>query len=125
MRLEPAGDGLKVVIDRPPAIRNAHFSVSLDGDVPAKTNLALETSDGGVNITNVTGTIEAKTSDGSIEVDHLNGHVRLRTSDGAIHCSHLDTNKLYLQTSNGSIRVSQASVGDCDARSSRWRHHTR
>ena len=56
VRLEPAGDGLKVVIDRPPVITNAHFGVSLDADVPTKTNLTLETSDGGVNITNMTGT---------------------------------------------------------------------
>ncbi len=118
VRLEPAGDGLKVVIDRPPAIHNAHFSVSLDGDVPAKANLTLETSDGGVNITNVSGTIDGKTSDGSVEVDGLNGEVRLRTSDGGIQCSHLDTKTLHLHTSDGSIRLLQATVGSCEAETS-------
>jgi hypothetical protein len=118
VRLEPADDGLKVVIDKPPVIRNAHFSVSLDADLPARTNLALETSDGSVKITNVTGTIDARTSDGGIEADGLNGDVRLRTSDGAIRSSHLDTKTLDLHTSDGSIRIAQATVGSCDAQTS-------
>lgn len=104
VRLEPAGNGLKVVIDRPPIIRDAHFGVSLDADVPGKTNLALETSDGGVKITNVTGTIDAKTSDGGIEAEGLKGDVRLRTSDGGISVNEVRANSLDLRTSDGSIR---------------------
>jgi DUF4097 and DUF4098 domain-containing protein YvlB len=118
VRLEPAGDGLKVVVDRPPVIRDAHFSVSLDADLPTKTNLLLETSDGAVNITNVTGTVEAKTSDGSIEVDRLNGDVTLRTSNGEIRCSHLDAKTLHLHTSDGSIRLTDTTVGSCEAQTS-------
>lgn len=111
VRLEPAGDGLKVVIDKPPVIRNAYYGVSLDVDLPSKTSVALETSDGAVHITNVTGTIDAKTSDGGIEAEDLNGDVKLRTSDGGITCSRIDAKTLNLHTSDGSIRLTQATLG--------------
>ena len=111
VKLVAAGDGLKVTIDKPPAIRNASYSVSLDVDLPTQTNLTLETSDGAVHITNVTGAIDAKTSDGSIEAEGLNGNVKLRTSDGGITCSRIDAKTLNLHTSDGSIRLTQATLG--------------
>ena len=37
-RLEPSGDGLKVVIDRPHTLVNAWYSVSLDVQVPTQTS---------------------------------------------------------------------------------------
>jgi len=111
VKLVPAGEGLKVVIDRPPVIRNASYGVSLDVDLPARTSLTLETSDGAVHITNVTGTIDTKTSDGSIEAEGLNGDVKLRTSDGGITCSRMDVKTLNLHTSDGSIRLTQATLG--------------
>ncbi|MBN1508721.1 MAG: DUF4097 family beta strand repeat protein [Sedimentisphaerales bacterium] len=104
IRLEPAGNDLRVVIDRPPVIRDAHFSVSLDAEVPTQTNLALQTSDGALRITNVTGAIDAKTSDGSIKVEGLQGSVKLRTSDGGIDVSEVRVDSIELRTSDGSIR---------------------
>jgi DUF4097 and DUF4098 domain-containing protein YvlB len=104
VRLEPAGNGLRVAIDRPPVIHNAHFGVSLDVEVPTQTNLTLQTSDGAVKITRVTGTTDAKTSDGSIEAEGLEGNVTLRTSDGGIHVSEIRVDSLDVRTSDGSIR---------------------
>jgi len=111
VKLVPVGDGLKVVIEKPPVIRNASWSVSLDVTLPTKTSLALETSDGAVHITSVTGEINAKTSDGSIEVEGLNGNVNLKTSDGGITCSRIDAKTLNLHTSDGSIKLTQATLG--------------
>jgi len=111
VKLVPAGDGLKVIIDKPPVIRNASYSVSLDVDLPTRTSLTLETSDGAVHITNVTGEINAKTSDGSIEAEGLNGNVNLKTSDGGITCSRVEGKTLNLQTSDGSIKLTQATLG--------------
>jgi DUF4097 and DUF4098 domain-containing protein YvlB len=93
-----------VVIDRPVVITNASFGVSLDADMPAKTNLALETSDGGVDITNITGKVDAKTSDGSVKAEDINGDVRLRTSDGDVTVNDIRGDNLELRTSDGSIR---------------------
>lgn len=104
VRLEPAGDGLKVVIDRPPVITNASFRVSIDADVPGKTNLALETSDGGVTVMNITGKVDAKTSDGGIKAEAINGDVKLRTSDGGVTVNDARGDSLELRTSDGSIR---------------------
>jgi DUF4097 and DUF4098 domain-containing protein YvlB len=111
VKLAPADGGLKVVIDKPPVIHNASFSVSLDVDLPGRTSLALETSDGAVHIANITGTVDAKTSDGSIEAEGLNGDVKLRTSDGTISCSRIDAKTLHLRTSDGSIKLTQATLG--------------
>ncbi len=118
VKLLPAGDGLKIAIDRPPVIRNASYGVSLDVDLPTRTSLTLETSDGAVRITNVTGTIDAKTSDGGIEAEGLNGEVKLRTSDGAITCSRIEARTLNLHTSDGSIRLAQATLGDGELQTS-------
>jgi hypothetical protein len=118
VRLEHAGDGLKVVIDRPPTIRNASYSVSLDVDLPAQTDLALVTSDGSVHISNVTGNVNAKTSDGSINAEGLNGNMTLKTSDGSISCARVDANSADLHTSDGSIRLAEATVRRCSARTS-------
>lgn len=111
VKLVPADGGLKVVIDKPPVIRNASYAVSLDVDLPGRTSLALETSDGAVHIADVTGTIDAKTSDGGIEAEGLNGDVKLRTSDGGITCSRIDAKTLNLHTSDGSIKLTQATLG--------------
>lgn len=118
VKLVPAGDGLKVVIDRPQEIRNASLTVSLDVDLPTNTSLALQTSDGGVHIANVTGTIDARTSDGGIDVEGLSGDVKLNTSDGGITCSRTQAKTLNLHTSDGSIKLTQATLGAGEARTS-------
>ncbi len=118
VKLAPADGGLKVVIDKPPVIRNASYAVSLDVDLPDRTSLALETSDGAVRLTHVAGKIDAKTSDGAIEAEGLNGDVKLRTSDGGITCSRIDAKTLNLHTSDGSIKLAQATLGTGDVQTS-------
>jgi hypothetical protein len=118
VRLEPAGNGLKVVIDRPPVIHNAGFDVSLDVDLPTQTDLALVTSDGSVRISNITGNVNARTSDGRVETQDIRGDVTLKTSDGSISCARADANTAELHTSDGSIKITEATVGHCTARTS-------
>ena len=103
VRLEPAGDGLKVVIDKPAVIANAHFGVSFTADVPAKTSLALETSDGAVSVTGITGRVDAKTSDRPVNAEGIDGDLRLRTSDGSITIKDVRGDSVKLRTSDGSI----------------------
>jgi hypothetical protein len=118
VRLEPTDNGLKVVIDRPPVIRNAGFSVSLDVNLPTQTDLALAASDGRVRIRNITGNVNARTSDGSIETNDIHGDVTLKTSDGSISCGRVDANTADLHTSDGGIKISEATLGRCTARTS-------
>ncbi|HNS19408.1 MAG TPA: DUF4097 family beta strand repeat-containing protein [Sedimentisphaerales bacterium] len=118
VRLEATDKGLQVVIDRPPVIRNAWFSVSLQGSLPTQTNLILSTSDGSIDIANITGTVEARTSDGSIEATDIDGDTRLRTSDGSITCARLKGQTLDSHTSDGRIHLSDVTVASVRANSS-------
>jgi DUF4097 and DUF4098 domain-containing protein YvlB len=118
VRLEPSGTGLKVVIDRPRTVRNAWYAVSLDVQVPVETRLVLETDDGSVHVTNITGDLEARTSDGSIEAETIKGDVRLRTADGGITCGQIEAGTLEAHTDDGGVKITDASAKSCTARTS-------
>lgn len=118
VKLEPSGAGLKIVIEKPPVIRNAGYSVSLEATVPAQTSLALVTSDGAVHIANITGTINARTSDARIQVQDATGDAKFKTSDGTITCARLSAPTLDCYTSDGHIRLSDVTAGSCTARTS-------
>lgn len=118
VRLEPAGKGLRVSIDRPSVIRNAWFSVSLRGTLPARTDLTLSTSDGAIDVANITGTVEARTSDGSIEARDIDGDTRLRTSDGSITGARIKAQTLDCHTSDGRILLSDIVAASLTADSS-------
>ncbi len=115
VRLEPADKGLRVRIERPPVIRNAWFSVSLRGSLPTQTSLTLSTSDGSIDVSNITGTVDAKTSDGGIEVRDIDGDTRLRTSDGRIVGARVKAQTFDCHTSDGSIRLSDVTAGSLRA----------
>ncbi len=116
--LEPSGAGLKVVIEKPPVIRNAGYSVSLQATVPTQTSLALVTSDGTVHITNIAAGIDARTSDGGIQVQDITGDAKLKTSDGSITCARLNAPMLDCYTSDGGIKLLDVTAGSCTARTS-------
>jgi len=118
VRLEPTGKGLTVVIDRPSVIRNAWFSVSLRGTLPARTDLTLSTSDGAIDVANITGTVEARTSDGSIEARNIDGDTKLRTSDGSITGTAMKAGTLDCHTSDGRIKLSDIAASSVTADSS-------
>ncbi len=118
VRLEPAGQTLRLVIDKPSGIRNAHYGVSLAGTVPIQTNLALITSDGSVHLAHIEGTIDAKTSDGSIQAERIKGDTKLKTSDGRIQCAGVEAGTLDLHTSDGSIKLEDVIATSCSARTS-------
>ncbi|MEN6425384.1 MAG: DUF4097 family beta strand repeat-containing protein [Phycisphaerales bacterium] len=118
VRLEPAGKGLRVNIDRPSVIRNAWFSVSLRGTLPARTDLTLSTSDGAIDVANITGAVQARTSDGSIEVRDIEGDAKLRTSDGSVTGTRMKAQTLDCHTSDGRIQLSDVTAAALTADSS-------
>ncbi len=118
VRLEPAGAGLKVVTEGPHTSGNTWYSVSLDVQVPVQTNLALGTNDGSVQITGITGDVDARTSDGSIEAETLKGNAKLRTSDGNITAVRLEAGTLDVHTNDGTIKMSDTSAKTCTAKTS-------
>ncbi len=115
-RLEPSGNGLKVVIDRPHTLVNAWYSVSLDVQVPTQTSLTLTTGDGSVHVADITGSVEARTGDGSVEVETVKGNVKLHTSDGSVACTRLDAETVDVQTGDGGITLSDVRADNLTAR---------
>lgn len=99
--------------------RRLHIEVRMprDGDLQVNTgdgsvetssisgNVNVHTGDGSVHANSLTGTIDLHTSDGSITVDTLKGDIRLRTGDGSIEARDLD-GKVEADSGDGHIRMS-------------------
>jgi hypothetical protein len=65
-------------------------------------NLNVHTGDGAVKATSLEGTIDLHTSDGAITVDTLKGDIKLRTGDGSIEARNLD-GKVEADSGDGHI----------------------
>jgi len=118
IKLEHPADKMAVKIERPATICNQSVTVNLDITVPRQTSLELTAGDGAVRVTNIAGDLKAKTSDGSIAVEQIDGNTNLQTSDGGIVCRNIKSDKLYLHTSDGSIKITEAFVKDGEAHTS-------
>jgi len=81
-----------------------HRSILLEATVPRGTDLDAQTSDGGIEIPALEGSIRARTSDGSIVVDRAKGALMLSTSDGRIVAHRLD-GMLEARASDGSLMI--------------------
>ena len=84
--------------------------------VPARYNVDLKTSGGGIEVADLDGTVLARTSGGSVALGHISGDVDARTSGGGMRLA-AGGAKVRLTTSGGSIRVGQA-AGPADLRTS-------
>jgi len=93
---------------------NRHTIVEVH--MPKDADLQLETGDGSVDISALSGNIQANTSDGSVRVAQLTGTIEISSSDGSIEARNLK-GSVKLRTSNGSIRASGID-GPCAASSS-------
>jgi len=79
------------------------------GDGPVETSglsgtLNVHTGDGSVKANNLDGTMDLHTSDGGITVDTLKGDIKLRTGDGSIEARELD-GKVEADSGDGHIRL--------------------
>ncbi len=88
--------------------RNADLDVDTsNGGVEVSSlsgNITIHTSNGGVKADQLSGTIDLGSSNGGMTLDSLQGALRVRTSNGAINATRLD-GKCDLGTSNGGVRV--------------------
>jgi len=64
----------------------------------------VHTGDGSVKASSLDGTIDLHTSDGGITVDTLKGNIRLRTGDGGIEARNLD-GKVEADSGDGHVRL--------------------
>jgi len=77
---------------------NVHFKVY----VPVRTSCELNTSDGNVVLSGVSGRQQIRTSDGNISVSEISGDVTGHTSDGNIHTKRIK-GSVEVKTSDGDV----------------------
>ncbi|HEX8618511.1 MAG TPA: hypothetical protein VF911_13065 [Thermoanaerobaculia bacterium] len=115
-------DGNDVIIeDELPANRTRFFwsddyDVQWNVRVPARYNLQLRTSGGGIELANIGGTVDVRTSGGSITTGTLGRDSVLKTSGGAIRVAAAN-GAIDARTSGGSIDIG-ATTGRVEARTS-------
>lgn len=72
--------------------------------VPANYNIDLRTAGGNINVSDLSGKLEAKTSGGNIDLSRIRGPVDVRTSGGSIEIATASEN-VTAHTSGGSIQI--------------------
>jgi DUF4097 and DUF4098 domain-containing protein YvlB len=86
------------------------WSASLVASIPSRSNLRVETRNGPVSVTQVSGDIDVQTRNGPMALNDLAGNVRARTTNGPLSIS-LTGNKwdgggLDARTTNGPLTIS-------------------
>ena len=80
----------------------ASLQINYYVQVPNETDLLLQTSNGGVRASGVSGSLDATTTNGDMRVGDVNGVVKLATTNGEIEMTGA-MNKASARTTNGSI----------------------
>jgi DUF4097 and DUF4098 domain-containing protein YvlB len=103
-------NSLRIVVKYPNSIRgfnwNDQVSVSFSIKVPKQTSADLNTSDGNVGISGLSGDQQCKTSDGNIRLADIVGNVVGATSDGNVHADKI-RGSLEIKTSDGDIDLTE------------------
>jgi DUF4097 and DUF4098 domain-containing protein YvlB len=93
-----------------PRMKNRHgWSVSYELMVPRKSNLNLETLNGGIRIEDVEGEIRADATNGGLKLSQLAGDVDVHTTNGGVsvelHGDSWTGRGLEASTTNGGVKV--------------------
>ncbi len=102
--LVPSEQGLKIDIKKPESELSKHIDVSLDIKMPGQNRLDLITSNGNINIGDISRGITLHTSNGNVTLNHTAGPIAAYTSNGNVDCR--DVGKDFqARTSNGNVNV--------------------
>lgn len=95
--------------DGPRTRGRTHWEVSYRIQVPVGTNLDLSTTNGGIQVSGVQGTVEARTTNGSIRLNDLEGAVRAQSTNGGVEANFSQGARIQrdteLRTTNGSVTL--------------------
>jgi hypothetical protein len=98
-----------VRVEGPPQSRGRHWWASFDLAVPARSDLDLNTMNGGITIEGVDGTIAFETMNGGISLEGVSGDVRGRTTNGGVSVRLTgrtwDGEGLDVSTTNGGVTL--------------------
>jgi len=103
----------------------------ISGKVSAKTSsgsIAVENIEGSVNLDTSYGSVKCRnlsgdrlvvrTSSGAITAEGIKGPAQLTTSYGSVTCNGFSSGDITLKSSSGTIKLTNASFGDCNAHTS-------
>jgi hypothetical protein len=103
-----AGSG-RVTATGPDTRNREHWSVSYRINVPRQNDLELDANNGGVTISDVSGTIRFDTTNGGVRLTDVGGDVRGETRNGGLTVTlngdRWDGAGLDVQTSNGGVTL--------------------
>lgn len=107
--VEVHADASGIRADGPHIDRDGRWVVSYRVFVPPRTNLALETRNGGVGIYGVNGRIEFEATNGGVHLEGVGGDVRGRTTNGGLHVEltgqEWQGDGMDVRTTNGGVRI--------------------
>ncbi|HUP49077.1 MAG TPA: DUF4097 family beta strand repeat-containing protein [Thermoanaerobaculia bacterium] len=115
---EQRGDDVIITSKHDHGLRQwfSSYRVKWNIRVPARYNVDVRTSGGGIDLAGIGGTVDARTSGGSIRTGRLGGPATLRTSGGSITVAGASAG-LQARTSGGSIEIGDT-TGTVEARTS-------
>jgi DUF4097 and DUF4098 domain-containing protein YvlB len=93
----------------PPGDHDRYWSVSYEVFVPTRYSATVETVNGGVNISDVTGNLEFKTVNGGLNLHHVSGNVHGHTTNGGVNIElagdRWEGQGLEVTTTNGGVNL--------------------
>lgn len=78
-------EGNKISAEGPDLRGNEWWSVSYEIEVPARADLEMVASNGGISVSGVTGTLRMESQNGGIHLEAVNGDVVAYTTNGGLH----------------------------------------
>lgn len=101
--------GRTIRADGPKRFRRKGWSVSFELMVPHRSNLSLETTNGGISIEDVRGDMDFDATNGGITLSGVAGHVRGSTTNGGVHITfegdEWKGKGLNVRTTNGGVTL--------------------
>jgi DUF4097 and DUF4098 domain-containing protein YvlB len=114
----------------PPSEKDRSWSVSYEIFVPSRYSANVETVNGGVSISDVTGNLEFKTVNGGLSLRRINGYAHGRTTNGGVSIDlagdRWEGQGLEITTTNGgvSLHVPQNYSAQLEAQTHNGRVHS-
>ena len=101
---EQIGDELQIFTDHPPPPKGVNLSVRYAIETPREVDVNLRTVNSKIEISGISGAIDATTVNGAIELEGETGPIRARTTNSSIKAEiGLLTDDAEFSTTNGSI----------------------
>ena len=114
MEISGDADGLEVKTLRPASAGHLRFSMSYEIVLPRKSEVSVTVTNGRIEITGVSGSVDAKTTNGHLTFHEITGFVNARSTNGRIEFDEI-RGGIKAQTTNGRIAGRLAALPADDA----------